>query len=225
MDPAVREGNRSETYQNVNQANFLLQNLPVDRDYRKIPPNKPREQIILYFAVFAVGSYEGQVGWVDYVVCADSCDLPVAVQRPELVATHVDSVADFPDNAVLNRLIRSSTTLGNMFMAGAALVFTDGNFQADVLESPGVALVDFWAPWCGPCVRLGPTIDELATEYAGKAKIGKLNVDENSLMASSYGITSIPCMIIFKDGKPAEKLVGLVSKAVIATAIDKAMKA
>jgi len=111
-----------------------------------------------------------------------------------------------------------------MVMAGAALVFTDSNFQADVLESPGVALVDFWAPWCGPCVRLGPTIDELATEYAGKAKIGKLNVDENSRMASSYGITSIPCMIIFKDGKPAEKLVGLVSKAVIATAIDKAMK-
>lgn len=109
-------------------------------------------------------------------------------------------------------------------MAGSALVFTDSNFKADVLDSPGVALVDFWAPWCGPCVRLGPTIEELATDYAGKAKVGKLNVDENSRVASDYGITSIPCMIIFKDGKQSGKLVGLVNKGVIAEAIDKALK-
>lgn len=194
------------------------------RDYRKIPPNKSGDLKILQFAAFSGGVCGVRVGWEGCVVCADSCKLPVVVQGAEPFASPVDSVADFPDNHRLNRLDRLSTTLGSMFMAGAALVFTDSNFQADVLESPGVVLVDFWAPWCGPCVRLGPTIDELATDYAGKAKIGKLNVDENSKMASTYGITSIPCMIVFKAGKPAEKLVGLVSKAVIATAIDKAMK-
>ena len=108
-------------------------------------------------------------------------------------------------------------------MAGAALVFTDGNFQSEVLDSPGVVLVDFWAPWCGPCVRLGPTIDELAKDFAGQAKVGKLNVDENAKVASNYGITSIPCMIVFRNGQPAEKVVGLVKKDLLATAINKAL--
>ena len=109
-------------------------------------------------------------------------------------------------------------------MAGSALEFTDANFQAQVLDSTHVTLVDFWAPWCGPCVRLSPTIEELANDYAGKAQIGKLNVDDNSKTASAYGISSIPCMIVFKDGKPVQKLVGLMAKPAIANAIDAAIK-
>lgn len=108
-------------------------------------------------------------------------------------------------------------------MAGAALEFTDANFQTEVLDSAHVTLVDFWAPWCGPCVRLSPTIEELANDYAGKAKIGKLNVDDNSKTASAYGISSIPCMIVFKGGKPVQKLVGLMAKPAISNAIDAAI--
>jgi thioredoxin 1 len=139
------------------------------------------------------------------------------------VATRVDSVTHFPDNVWCIGINDHHYLTGKTFMAGATLVFTDGNFKAEVLDSPGVALVDFWAPWCGPCVRLGPTIDELATDFAGKAKVGKLNVDENSKVASSYGITSIPCMIVFKDGQPSEKVVGLVKKDLLAAAINKAI--
>lgn len=108
-------------------------------------------------------------------------------------------------------------------MAGAALVFTDSNFQSEVLDAPGVVLVDFWAPWCGPCLKLGPTIEELANDYAGKAKIGKLNVDEHGQSTAPYGITGIPCMIIFKNGQNVQKLVGLMPKSAIAAAIDKAI--
>ncbi|MEY3175333.1 MAG: hypothetical protein RLZZ436_3247 [Planctomycetota bacterium] len=108
-------------------------------------------------------------------------------------------------------------------MAGSAFVFTEGNFEEEVVHAPGVVLVDFWAPWCGPCLKLGPVIDELATELAGKAKIGKLNVDENHKIASQFGISSIPCMILFKGGSVVQKMIGLQPKEAIATAINKAL--
>ena len=78
---------------------------------------------------------------------------------------------------------------------------TDSTFSQEVELNKGVVLVDFWAPWCGPCRMVGPIIDEVAQEYAGKAKVGKLNVDENPEVAMKYGIMSIPTMLIFKDGK------------------------
>jgi thioredoxin 1 len=106
-------------------------------------------------------------------------------------------------------------------MAGSLLEFTDANFQSEVLESQGVVLVDFWAPWCGPCLKLTPTIEALAAEYAGKAKIGKLNTDDNYKTASAFAISSIPTVVVFKDGKPVEKLVGMNPKGSYSQVLDK----
>jgi thioredoxin 1 len=95
-----------------------------------------------------------------------------------------------------------------------ALTFTDSNFKTDVLESDQLTIVDFWAPWCGPCLALGPTIDALATEYEGKVKIGKINVDENPAVSMQYNITSIPCVIFLKNGELVERHLGVAPKAV-----------
>lgn len=102
-----------------------------------------------------------------------------------------------------------------------ALTFEDKTFEEDVLASDEVTLVDFWAEWCGPCLALGPTIEELAKEYDGKAKIGKLNVDNNPETAMKYGVRSIPTLLLIKGGEVVEKFVGVQSKAALATAIDK----
>jgi len=90
--------------------------------------------------------------------------------------------------------------------------FTDGNFDETVLKSSGPVLVDFWAEWCGPCRRLAPTVDALATEYAGKVTVGKLNVDDNPNTGMKFQILSIPTLLIFKNGQPVEQLVGLQDK-------------
>jgi thioredoxin 1 len=90
--------------------------------------------------------------------------------------------------------------------------FTDQNFEAEVLKSDKPVLVDFWAVWCGPCQMMGPIIEELAKEVAGKYKVGKMNVDENRETAAKFGIMSIPTLIIFKDGKAVKQLVGVQSK-------------
>ena len=90
--------------------------------------------------------------------------------------------------------------------------FTDKNFDQEVLKSEGIILVDFWAPWCGPCQAMGPVIEELAKEMEGKAKIGKCNVDENGETASKIGIMSIPALKIFKDGKIVKEFTGMQAK-------------
>lgn len=90
--------------------------------------------------------------------------------------------------------------------------FTDGNFETSVLKAGGPVLVDFWAEWCGPCMRLAPTIDALATDYAGKVTIGKLNVDENPNTAFKFQIRGIPAVLLFKDGAVVESVVGLAPK-------------
>ena len=90
--------------------------------------------------------------------------------------------------------------------------FTDANFQSEVLDSDQPVLVDFWAAWCGPCRVVGPTIEELAQDYDGTVKVGKLNVDENPQAARDYGINSIPSVLLFQDGKVVETLVGVQPK-------------
>lgn len=94
----------------------------------------------------------------------------------------------------------------------ADLNFTDQNFKAEVLESKQPVLVDFWAEWCAPCRIVSPIVDELAAEYGDKLKVGKLNVDENIQTSQTFGVMSIPSLIIFKDGKVAKTMIGAQSK-------------
>ncbi|PIR94746.1 thioredoxin [Candidatus Falkowbacteria bacterium CG10_big_fil_rev_8_21_14_0_10_37_6] len=92
------------------------------------------------------------------------------------------------------------------------LTITDQNFSAKVLENKKPVLVDFWAPWCGPCQMMGPIIEEVAAEIGDNALVGKLNVDENQEMAEKYGVSSIPTIIFFKDGKEVERMIGVRDK-------------
>lgn len=100
--------------------------------------------------------------------------------------------------------------------------FTDANFDEEVLKSSEPVLVDFWAPWCGPCRMLMPTIEELSNEYVGKVKIGKLNTDDNQGIAANYGITSIPTVMLFKDGEMVDKVVGAPGKEHFVTMLNSA---
>ena len=98
-------------------------------------------------------------------------------------------------------------------MASEVKILTDATFDDEMSKAATPMIVDFWAPWCGPCRMVGPIIDEIAQEHGEKVCIGKLNVDENPGVASKFGIMSIPTIILFKDGEPAKKVIGARSKA------------
>ncbi len=107
-------------------------------------------------------------------------------------------------------------------MAGKDILeISDGTFDQDVLQSDVPVLVDFWAPWCGPCRAIAPVVEELCSEYTGKLKVAKCNVDDNPKTPSRYGIRAIPTLIIFKGGNVSEQITGAVAKSQIAAAIDK----
>jgi len=98
---------------------------------------------------------------------------------------------------------------------------TDQDFQTEVLDYKGLVLVDFWAPWCGPCMMLGPVIEELAEEVKDKAKVCKMNVDESMEFPQKYGIMSIPTILLFKDGEIVESMIGLQPKSAFVEVIEK----
>lgn len=107
--------------------------------------------------------------------------------------------------------------------SGKPLTVTDATFQSEVLNAPGVVLLDCWAPWCGPCRMIGPIMEQLAAESNGRYRIAKLNVDDNSRTAAQFQIQSIPTMLIFKDGKLIDRLVGALPKQAIAERLVKAL--
>ena len=103
------------------------------------------------------------------------------------------------------------------------IVLTDDNFESEVLESDRPVLVDFWATWCGPCRMVSPIVEELAGEYLGRAKVGKLDVDSAQRTAQEYGIRSIPTLLIFREGKVADQVIGAVPKVQITEKLDAAL--
>jgi len=108
-------------------------------------------------------------------------------------------------------------------MAENVVEITDGNFDAQVLKASQPVLVDFWAPWCGPCKAIGPVVGELAAEYEGKITVGKMNVDDNPSTPGKYGIRAIPTLILFNNGQVVDQITGAVGKAQLSAMMDKAL--
>lgn len=139
----------------------------------------------------------------------------VSLSRKSRVQLSARAPARAPARSGL--VCKAEVTNGN----GAATVVTDATFEAEVLKSDIPVLVDFWAPWCGPCRMIAPLIDQLAEEYDGKLKAVKLNTDESPSVATEYGIRSIPTVMIFKGGQKLDTVIGAVPKSTLTGTIEK----
>jgi thioredoxin 1 len=104
------------------------------------------------------------------------------------------------------------------------VTITTSSFEHDVLHAPGPVLIDFWAPWCGPCRLIGPVVEEIATQYTGRLTVGKLNVDEHPAVAQRYGITGIPALVFFHEGQVIDTVVGAVPKHVLTARVDEVLR-
>jgi thioredoxin 1 len=141
---------------------------------------------------------------------ADTATRPWAIVPPATLTYGRGSI----DN------VRSQRRLSIM---AKAIEVTDSTFEQEVLQSTQPVLVDFWAVWCGPCRAVAPIVEEIAGDYEGKLKVMKLDVDDNPRTAVAYGVQSIPTLLVFKDGKPAERIIGAVPKKVIVDKLQSVM--
>src|SRR5271169_3471437 len=119
------------------------------------------------------------------------------------------------------RTCKAGAPVGGIMAGNGIVEVTDANFDADVLKSDKPVLVDFWAVWCGPCRAIAPIVEELAKDYQGRVKVGKMDVDNNSATPMRYGVRGIPTLLVFKGGEVKEQIVGYVPKETIQKAIDK----
>ena len=137
----------------------------------------------------------------------------------------VDTKPAYRNNSLRLRLCMPQallvSTQGYRAMSGNVLDLTDANFQSEVLASDQPVLVDFWAPWCGPCKMIAPTVNAVAEEFLGKARVGKLNTDDNPKTATAYNISAIPALLVFKGGQVVDRFVGVVNKDKLATSLNR----
>jgi thioredoxin 1 len=145
---------------------------------------------------------------------ADGNRLAGRVGRPEAVARR---------RSVVQILLSAADKERGIMASADVLTITDDNFQAEVLGSDTPVLVDFWAAWCGPCRAIAPAVEELARQYKGKLKVGKLDIDAHQNVPQKYGIMSIPTLILFKNGQVADQVVGAVPKAKLEAVVKKAL--
>ena len=135
-------------------------------------------------------------------------------------------MTEFSDilTAGIERSIKKKHKEKEIFMAANGIIeLSDTNFDAEVMKSDVPVLVDFWAPWCGPCRAIAPAVEEISSSYQGRIKVGKLNVDENQQTTMKFGIRSIPTLIVFKGGKAVEQIIGAVPKGEIERVVGKAL--